>query len=38
MNAGYATSFPAPPPSRTTVQPAAAGVAPFVRIGVVAVK
>ena len=36
MNAGYAERFPAPPPSRTTVQPAAGG--PFVRIAVTAVR
>jgi 2-iminobutanoate/2-iminopropanoate deaminase len=37
MNAGYAASFPAPPPSRTTVQPTAAK-APFVQLTVVAAR
>jgi len=35
MNTGYAATFPAPPPSRTTVQPTAAP-APFVQLTVVA--
>jgi enamine deaminase RidA (YjgF/YER057c/UK114 family) len=37
MNAAYANSFPAPPPSRTTVQPTSADVPP-VRLAVVAVR
>ena len=36
MNAGYAERFPAPPPSRTTVQPASSGA--FVQVAVVAVR
>lgn len=38
MNAVYATYFPAPPPTRTTLQPApSAATAPAIRMSIVAV-